>query len=95
MAEAARERGYTYLAITDHSASHGFGDDVTPSALLERVDEVTAFNAASNGRFTLLAGSEVNILPDGVARLRADDVLDALDWVIASVHTSFRISPKR
>ena len=34
MAEAARERGYEYLAITDHSATHGFGNDVQPDELL-------------------------------------------------------------
>ena len=34
MAEAARERGYEYIAITDHSASHGFGNDVSPDELL-------------------------------------------------------------
>ena len=40
MAEAARARGYAYLAVTDHSASHGFGNHVTPSALRERIEEV-------------------------------------------------------
>ena len=91
MAEAARERGYAYLAITEHSASHGFGNHVTPDALLRRVDEVAEYNASSKARFTLLAGSEVNILPDGSLDYEPE-VLDRLDWVIASVHTSFRIS---
>ena len=40
MAEAGRERGYAYMAITDHSASHGFGDHVTDERLWERIDEV-------------------------------------------------------
>ncbi len=40
MAEAARERGYAYLAVTDHSATHGFGDDVQPDALRRRIEEV-------------------------------------------------------
>ncbi len=91
MAAAARERGYSYLAITDHSASHGFGDDVQPDRLLRRIEEVAGYNATSKGRFQLLAGSEVNILPDGSLDY-ADEVLDQLDWVVASVHTSFRIS---
>jgi DNA polymerase (family 10) len=94
MAEAARERGYAYLAITDHSASHGFGDHVTAGALLKRVEEVAAYNAAGKGKFRLLAGSEVNILPDGSLDYEPD-VLEQLDWVVASVHTSFRISPKK
>ncbi|MQA73345.1 MAG: DNA polymerase/3'-5' exonuclease PolX [Solirubrobacterales bacterium] len=94
MAEAARERGYSYLAITDHSASHGFGDHVEPDALRARIEEVAAYNAVSKGRFRLLAGSEVNILADGSLDYE-DELLEALDWVVASVHTSFRMSGER
>jgi DNA polymerase (family 10) len=94
MAAAAQERGYSYLALTDHSASHGFGNHVTPERLLERVEEVAAYNEANKGRFRLLAGSEVNILPDGSLDYEPE-VLERLDWVVASVHTSFRISPKK
>ncbi len=94
MAAAARERGYAYLAITDHSASHGFGNDVSAEALLRRVDEIAAYNEANPGKFQLLAGSEVNILPDGALDYEPE-VLERLDWVVASVHTSFRISAKK
>ncbi len=94
MASAARERGYAYLAITDHSASHGFGNHVTPEALLRRVDEIAAYNAGAKGGFRLLAGSEVNILPDGSLDYEPE-VLDRLDWVVASVHTSFRTSARK
>ena len=95
MAEAARARGYAYLAITDHSASHGFGNHVTAEALLARVKEVAALNETYEGkRFRLLAGSEVNVMPDGSLDYD-DEVLAELDWVIASVHTSFRISEKK
>jgi DNA polymerase (family X) len=94
MATAARARGYSYLAVTDHSASHGFGNHVTAEALLERAEEVAAYNAANPGRFRLLAGSEVNILPDGSLDYEPE-LLERLDWVMASVHTSFRISEKR
>ena len=91
MAAAARKRGYSYLAITDHSATHGFGDDVQPDALRSRIEEVAAFNeeARAGKRFRLLAGSEVNIGPDGSLDYD-DDLLDKLDWVVASIHTSFR-----
>ena len=92
MAEAGRERGYAYLAITDHSASHGFGDHVTEDRLWERIDEVADWNKGKRG-FRLLAGSEVNIGLDGSLDY-SEDVLTALDWVIASVHTSFAVSEK-
>jgi DNA polymerase (family X) len=90
MAEAARELGYDYVAITDHSATHGFGNDVQPKALLERVEEIRAL---SDLHIEVLAGTETNVLPDGSLDY-ADDVLDQLDWVIASLHTSFRLSEK-
>jgi DNA polymerase (family X) len=87
MALAARERGYEYLAITDHSASHGFGDDVSPDQLRRQIELVHAANARIEG-IELLAGSEVNVLPDGSLDYE-DELLVQLDWVIASVHTSF------
>ncbi len=92
MAEAGRERGYAYMAITDHSASHGFGDHVTAERLWERIEEVREWNKGKRG-FRLLAGSEVNIGVDGSLDY-PEDLLDALDWVVASVHTSFSISEK-
>jgi DNA polymerase (family 10) len=90
MAVAARERGYEYLAITDHSASHGFGDDVSPEQLRRQIELVGEANAHVEG-IELLAGSEVNILPDGSLDYE-DELLAELDWVIASVHTSFGMS---
>jgi DNA polymerase (family 10) len=92
MAEAGRERDYAYMAITDHSASHGFGDHVTAERLWERIDEVADWNKGKRG-FRLLAGSEVNIGLDGSLDY-PDDLLEALDWVVASVHTSFAVSKK-
>ena len=92
MAEAARARGYAYQAITDHSASHGFGDHVTAERLWQRVEEIAAWNEGKRG-FRLLAGSEVNIGLDGSLDY-PDDLLGALDWVIASVHTSFAIAER-
>jgi DNA polymerase (family X) len=92
MADAARRRGYAYLAITDHSASHGFGDHVTAKRLWKRIEEIREWNEGKRG-FRLLAGSEVNIGLDGELDY-PDDLLDALDWVVASVHTSFAISER-
>jgi DNA polymerase (family X) len=90
MAAAGRERGYAYMAVTDHSASHGFGDHVTAERLWQRIDEVKEWNKGVRG-FRLLAGSEVNIGLDGSLDY-PDDLVEALDWVVASVHTSFSIS---
>jgi DNA polymerase (family 10) len=90
MALAARERGLEYLAITDHSASHGFGDDVSPDQLRRQIELVREADTRIDG-ITLLAGSEVNILPDGSLDYD-DELLAELDWVIASVHTAFGLS---
>lgn len=89
MAEAAQALGYEYLAITDHSASHGFGDEVSAEQLEIQIERIHAANAAFPG-IELLAGSEVNIMPDGSLDY-PDELLARLDWVIASVHSSFRI----
>jgi DNA polymerase (family 10) len=92
MAIAARDRGREYLAITDHSASHGFGDNVTADELWARIEEIRALNERLEG-IELLIGTESNILPDGSPDY-PDDLLAALDWVIASVHTSFAMGRK-
>jgi DNA polymerase (family 10) len=90
MAQAAIERGLKYLVITDHSASMGFGSDVSPSQLERQIERVRALNESIDG-LELLIGSEVNILPDGSLDYD-DDLLARLDWVIGSVHTSFRMA---
>ena len=94
MVEAARERGYGYIAITDHSATHGFGNDVQPEgleALIERVAELNESKEFAPVR--ILAGSEINIGLDG--SLDYDqELVQRLDWVMASVHTSFRVGEK-
>ncbi len=90
MALAARERGRAYLAITDHSASMGFGSDVPPDELERQIERVRALDETTEG-IDLLIGSEVNVLPDGSLDYD-DDLLARLDWVIASVHTSFRMA---
>jgi DNA polymerase (family 10) len=90
MAAAARGRGYEYLAITDHSASHGFGNAVSPQELRRQIERVHEANLGVEG-LELLAGSEVNILPDGSLDYE-DSLLGDLDWVVASVHTSFSMS---
>jgi DNA polymerase (family X) len=90
MALAARDRGLQYIAITDHSASHGFGNDVSPAELEARIEEIRALNERIEG-IEILIGTESNIHTDGSLDY-PDELLAQLDWVIASVHTSFRMS---
>jgi DNA polymerase (family X) len=92
MALAAKAKGYGYFGVTDHSATHGFGDHVTPERLEERIEEIAELNAElGSSRFRVLAGTESNILPDGSLDYD-DELLAKLDWVVASVHTSFRMT---
>ncbi len=90
MARAALARGYEYLAITDHSATHGFGNHVTPDELERQIERAAQVNERVEG-IRVLAGTETNILPDGSPDYD-DDLLARLDWVIASVHTGFSAS---
>ncbi len=91
MAEGARKRGYEYLAITDHSATHGFGNHVDIPTLERQIERVRALDATLGDDFTLLIGTETNVLPDGALDY-PDELLAELDWVVASVHTSFGMS---
>jgi DNA polymerase (family 10) len=86
MALAARDAGYEYLAVTDHSTSVAVRiDSVQLSDHVARIRELSGTDAV--GGITLLAGSEVNILPDGSLDYD-DETLAELDWVVASVHSS-------
>ena len=87
MAQAAHAAGYEYLAITDHSASFGFGRHVSPEQLRAHAASVRSTEVEG---IRLLAGSEVNVLPDGSLDY-GDEALASLDWVVASVHSSFRM----
>jgi DNA polymerase (family X) len=89
MARAARAAGYDYLAITDHSAV--VGTRLDPDGLREHIAEIRSLSGSDvvDG-ITLLAGSEVNILPDGSLDYD-DETLGELDWVVASVHSSFQM----
>jgi DNA polymerase (family X) len=87
MAQAAIDRGLEYLAHTDHSATHGFGNHVPPDELRRQIERVREANARIDG-IELLIGTETNILPDGSPDYD-DDLLAELDWVVGSVHTVF------
>ena len=86
MARAARERGYAYIAMTDHTQSLQIAQGLTPERFRQRAAEIAAVNDA-NGGARILNGAEVDILPDGSLDL-PDDCLASLDIVVASVHTA-------
>ncbi len=85
MATTARERGYRFLCLTDHS--HYLRD----RRLELQWKEIDALNARLKP-FRILKGIEVNIRADGTLDVE-DETLAELDWVVASLHTSFDRSP--
>lgn len=87
MAEAAQERGYDYLAITDHSKSQTQAGGLSEGDLDAQIESIAALNDRFDG-FRLLAGCEVDILEDGTLDF-PDDLLERLDLVVASVHSHF------
>jgi DNA polymerase (family 10) len=89
MAMAARDRGLEYIAITDHSATHGFGNHVSPDDLRRQIERIREVDARIEG-IRVLAGTETNILPDGSPDYD-DELLAELDWVVGSVHTAFQM----
>jgi len=94
MALAARIRGLKCLAITDHSQSLGVTGGLTPERLRVQRREIDAAQAELGAGFSLLQGAEVEIRADG--RLDySDDVLEDLDIVVASLHTSLRQERQR
>jgi DNA polymerase (family 10) len=88
MAQAARERGYRYLVISDHTQSLGVTSGLTPERLLAQRAEIDKLNERWDD-FQLLQGCELEIKADGSLDF-PDEVLAGLDFVVASVHTSLR-----
>ncbi|OCA91331.1 hypothetical protein A8F94_05585 [Bacillus sp. FJAT-27225] len=87
MAEACREKGYRYIAITDHSQYLKVANGLTPERLREQNEEIRRLNAKYTD-FKILSGVEMDILPDGTLDYE-DELLAELDIVIASIHSSF------
>ena len=87
MAGAAKERGYKYIAITDHSKNLAFANGLDDKRALEHIARIRAANDQIPG-ITVMAGVEVDILADGELDL-SDDVLEQMDVVVASVHSAF------
>jgi DNA polymerase (family X) len=87
MAEAAKARGYSYIAITDHSKNLAFANGLDDKRALTHIQRIREASNRING-ITIFAGIEVDILGAGDLDL-SDDVLSQMDVVIASVHSQF------
>jgi DNA polymerase (family 10) len=87
MAEAAKARGYKYMAITDHSKNLAFANGLDDKRAVAHIARIRAAGKQIDG-ITIFAGIEVDILADGDLDL-SDDVLAQMDLVIASVHSVF------
>src|SRR4029077_17829772 len=90
MAEAARERGYKYMAITDHSKNLAFANGLDDARAVEHIKRIRTTGEKIDG-IRIFAGIEVDILGDGSLDL-SDSVLEQMDLVIASVHSHFNQS---
>jgi DNA polymerase (family 10) len=88
LVEAARERGYKYIAITDHTKGLGVAGGLDEVEVLEQIKEIDALNKKLRG-FKLLKGTEVDIRSDYTLDL-PDEILRKLDIVVASIHSGFR-----
>ena len=93
MAEAAKERGYKYMAITDHSKNLAFANGLDDRRAVEHIARIREVSKKVPG-ITMFAGIEVDILPEGDLDL-SDDVLAQMDLVIASVHSVFNQEPAK
>jgi DNA polymerase (family X) len=88
LADAARARGLSYIALTEHSPELGIARGLSPERLLEQQRAVRELNSRLSG-FTILQSTEMDIRADGSLDY-PDEVLRQLDLVVASVHSAFR-----
>lgn len=93
MAEAAKQHGLQYLAITDHSKHLTVAHGLDSKRLLAQLEDIDAFNSEHRG-IALLKGIEVDILEDGSLDF-PDDILSRLDVVIGAVHSRFDLPRAR
>ena len=87
MAEAAKQRGYQYIAITDHSKNLAMANGLDDKRAVKHTARIKAANDQIEG-ITIMSGIEVDILSDGALDL-SDSVLEQMDVVVASVHSAF------
>jgi DNA polymerase (family 10) len=88
LVDAAKKKGYSYIAITDHSKGLGVAKGLTGQRLLEQKKEIEKINAGLKD-FRIIHGVEVDIRSDGSLDID-DDTLKELDIVVASIHSGFK-----
>ncbi len=93
MVEACRNKGYQYMAITDHSQYLRVANGLTPERLIKQIDEIKEINKKYDD-IEVLSGIEMDILPDGTLDY-SDEILEKVDVVIASIHSSFSQSQEK
>ncbi len=92
-ADFAIDRGFHTIAITDHSKGQAQANGLNEKRLVEHIEKIRAAAKRYEGKLTILAGSEVDILADGTLDY-ADDLLAELDIVVASPHAALTQEPK-
>lgn len=90
LAQAAKERGYSYIAICDHSRSLPVAGGLSADELLDQMEKIRQLNKRLKG-ITLLSGTEMDILSDGRLDF-PDELLKKLDFVVAAIHSGFKQS---
>ena len=93
MANAARERGFQYFGVTDHSQSAHYAGGLSTQEIEEQHAEADRLNATFGPGFRIFKGIESDILADGSLDY-PDDVLRRFDFIVASVHGQFRLDKK-
>jgi len=94
IAESAMNMGYEYIGISDHTKSLGITHGLDEKQLLAQHKKIEQLNLKfKNKKFRILHGCEANIMSDGSLDIE-DDVLEKLDYVIASVHSNMKMEKK-
>jgi DNA polymerase (family 10) len=93
MAEATKRRGYQYFGVADHSRSAHYAGGLSVEEVAEQHAEIDKLNLRYRGRFRIFKGIESDILADGSLDY-PEDILDRFDFVVASVHSRFKLGRK-
>jgi len=89
MAQAAKDRGWKYIGITDHSQAAFYAGGMKPARVREQHDEIDEINSRLKG-FRILKGIECDILPSGDLDY-GDKLLEEFDYIVGSVHSQFKM----